>query len=403
MLFQYKAIKNGQVITKQIEAESEQVVITFLRENNFLPIKITKAAKWGTILTNATTSLTDRISAVDIIDFTRQLAIMLNAGLTIVDSLAILKKQTKKKKLLQIIEAIDENIRAGYSFSVSLKIYSKYFSNLYISLVKAGEASGKLSEILLKLAETMEKDRELKGKLKNALIYPAIVFTSMLIVMFVVVTFVIPKLLGLYKDFNIEFPLTTRILISISNFCASYWPFIIAAVVVFVIFARRYAKTKHGRFMRDSLLMKAPIVSNTFKMSSLVDNVRTLALMTGAGVPILESLSIIIETTNNVVFQKAFSNALKNVEKGMSLGDAFSTEEVFPPILIQMTKVGESTGQLDYTLTKLSAYFEVETELAIKNMTTLIEPTILIILGLGVGVLVVSVITPIYNITNSFK
>ena len=222
-------------------------------------------------------------------------------------------------------------------------------------------------------------------------------------VFFVMVTFVIPKLLGLYKDFNVELPWTTQILITISEFTTRFWPVIILAVGGGIYFLRRYLQTKIGKESFDAVSLRLPVFGQIIKVSSLVDATRTLAILIGAGVSILDALNIIIETTGNSIFQKAFLNIRAKVEKGQSLGQSLDQEGIFPPILVQMTQVGEQTGNLDDTLLRLSKYFESESEIAIKSMTTLIEPMILVVLGAGVGFLVLSVITPIYNLTSSFQ
>jgi len=400
MQYQYKALKNNKIITKKIEAESEKSVIDFLRNNNYFPIDVkeVKAAEVTFI-----ESFINRPSFSDIVDLTRQIAIMLNAGLTIVDSLEILKKQATKPALRKVIDDIDKSIKSGNSFSAALQRYRNLFSNLYIALVKSVEASGKLSDILLKLSDNLEKEREFKGKLKGALIYPVIVITAMFVVMFVMITFVIPKLLDLYKDFNISLPFTTKILIVASSFSAKFWPLIIVALFLAVIGFKKYVKTKAGKHSIDAFSLRIPLFNNIIKISALVDATRTLAILIGSGVSILEALGIIIETTDNVIFQDAFVNIKRKVEKGQSLGSSLQQEEIFPPILVQMALVGEQTGHLDDTLMRISRYFELESEIAMKALTTLIEPAILVFLGLGVGFLVLSVITPIYNLTSSFK
>lgn len=400
MLFHYKALKGTKMVTKKIEADSEKNVIEFLRTNGYFPIEV-KEARSGDI--SLFSGIFNKPSFSDIVDFTRQVAIMLNAGLTIVDSLDILKKQVTKPALRKIIIAIDNDIKGGSSFSTALLKYRGIFSNLYIALVKSGEASGKLSDILLKLSDNLEKEREFKGKLKGAMIYPVIVLTAMFGVMFVMVTFVVPKLLNLYKDFNVTLPLTTQILIMISSFSAKFWPLIIGGVFFGITAFRKYAQTKAGKHSIDSFILKLPVMSNVVKISSLVDATRTLSILIGSGVSILEALEIVIETTDNVIFQDSFVAIKKKVEKGQSLGNSLQQEEIFPPILVQMALVGEQTGHLDDTLMRMSRYFESESEIAIKAVTTLIEPAILIFLGLGVGFLVISVITPIYNLTSSFK
>ena len=403
MFFQYKAIKDDKIVVKKIEAESKQQVINYLKDNNYFPIEVISSRDPFSKIANSFDFLFNRVSQKDIIDFTRQTAIMLNAGLTLVNAIKILQKQTKKKSVLNMLEVIDEQIRAGNSFSTALKLFPDYFSNLYIALIRAGEASGKLNDILLKLADNMEKQHEMNGKIKGAMVYPVIILLAMSGVIFVILTFVMPKLLGIYSDFGAELPFSTKVLVVLSNFMSHYWIIVLAVIACIVFFVRRYSKTQRGKYLIDLFLFKMPGIGSTYKMVSLIDNTRALSLMVATGVPILEGLTIIIETTNNVIFQEAFKHVLKNVEHGMSLGEALGIEAVFPPILVQMTIVGENTGHLDETLIRLSHYFEVESEIAIKALTTLIEPATLIILGLGVGVLVISIITPIYNLTNTFN
>lgn len=400
MLFQYRALKNNKKITKKIEADSENSVVSFLRESGYFPIEIKRVKKTQISILE---SIFSKVNFNDIVDFTRQLAIMLNAGLTIIDALSILIKQIKKESLRKLIEDIDKDIKAGASLSSVLKNYPKLFSNLYISLVKSGEASGKLSEILLRLAENLEKQREFRKKLKGALIYPAVVVSAMFGVMFIMITFVVPRMLNLYKDFNIELPIYTRILIVISNFTSAFWPLIIAFIAALIFGVRTYLRNKRGKYLFDSLILKAPVISNVVKMAALVDSTRTLSILIGAGVSILDSLNIVIETTNNSVYKESFQNVYDKIQKGQSLGGALDSEEIFPPILVQMAIVGENTGHLDDTLLRLSKYFEFESESAIKTVTTLIEPTVLIFLGAGVAFIVLSVITPIYKLTSSFQ
>lgn len=398
MLFTYKALKQNKIVVKKIEADNEETVIQYLRSNNLIPIEIKKLEASSSL-----SALFDQVGFNDVVNITRQLAIMLNAGLTLIDCFDILKKQIAKQSLYKVVEDLDKEVRAGNTLSSALKKHPRLFSNLYISLVKSGEASGKLSDILLKLSDNLDKQREFQGKLKGALIYPVIVIVGMLGVMFVMVTFVVPKLLNLYKDFNIELPITTQILIVISSFSSKFWPVILGVTFGAVTVIRQYLTTKQGKKLFDSTILKIPVINNVVKVSALVDSTRTLAILIESGVSILDGLDIIIETTGNSVYKSSFMNIHTQVEKGISLGNAMIQEGIFPPILVQMTIVGEQTGHLDETLMRISKYFEMESELAMKALTTLIEPLILVFLGLGVGFLVMSVITPIYNLTSSFK
>lgn len=400
MFFQYKALKNGKTVIKKIEASSTESVIDYLQKNEYFPISVEEVKTSNFTFLS---SLTQKVDFNDVVDFTRQVALMLNAGLTLVDSLEILKRQTPKPVLRKLIEDIDTKIKSGSSFSTALLDYKKIFSKLYISLVKSGEASGKLGEILLRLADNLEKEREFKSKLKGALVYPAIVVIGMLVVMFIMVTFVLPKLLGLYKDFNVELPISTKILIAVSNFSTRFWPVVLISIFTGSFFLKKYLSTKKGKNNFDKFSLNLPVFGRIISISALVESTRTLAILISSGISILDALSIVVDATENSIYQQSFLTVSHKVEKGISLGTALEQEEIYPPILVQMTQVGEQTGKLDDTLFRLSKYFEMESEMATKTMTTLIEPAILVVLGVGVGFLVMSVITPIYNLTNSFK
>lgn len=400
MKFFYKAIKDQKTVRGKIDAESEEKVIEYLKSKGLIIIEVKKNQSDFIYFLQSTLG---KVSFADLVDFTRQLAIMLNAGLTLVDCFDILKKQVSKPVLLKVINNIDDEIRAGNSFSSALARHKYLFNNLYIALVRSGEKSGKLDQILLKLADNLEKQREFRGKIKGALIYPVVVILAMIGVMFIMVTFVIPQLLNLYKDFNLNLPFTTLLLMKISSFFQKFWPLILITVFLGTSLLKRYFSTKQGKKTLDRWLLKLPIFSKVIKMSALVDTTRTLSILIASGVSILDALDIVIETSNNIIFQEAFNRIYKKVEKGESLGIALDQEGIFPPILVQMVTVGEETGHLDETLLRISRYFEMESELAIKAMTTLIEPAILLFLGFGVGFLVISVITPIYQLTSSIK
>lgn len=399
MKFFFKALKNDKVIQRDIEAATETEVLSYLRKNSYIPISISQ----HTALFPQFNAVFDKVTFTDVVEFTRQLAIMLNAGLTLVDCFVILEKQISKDSMLQVVQSIQKDVLSGGTFSQALKKYPEHFPSIYIALVRSGEVSGKMSDILLKLADNLEKQREFQGKIKGALTYPIVVLVGMVSIMFIMITFVIPKLLNLYKDFNIDLPVSTQILIAVSGFLAQFWPLVLIGVFVGISSFNRYVKTSRGKFYLDSLLLKLPIFGKIVSISSLVDSTRTLSILIGSGVSILDTLGIITETTENSVYKQAFIHIVQEVERGVSLGNAFNNENIFPPILVQMVSVGEQTGNLDDTMMRISHYFDLESEMAVKTVTTLIEPLILVLLGIGVGFLVISVITPIYNLTTSFK
>lgn len=398
MLFSYKGLQNDKPVKGSIETDNETKVIEYLRSKDITILSIQKK-KAGLSFNDE--ALFARVSFNDVVNLTRQLSIMLSAGLSVVDSLDILKKQVGNPAVVKLVSEIDDDVRSGMSFSSALKRHGNTFGTLYIALVKAGEASGKLDEILLKLAEGLERRRAFQGKVKGALIYPAVIVTVMIGVMFIMITFVVPQLLVLYKDFNATLPLPTRILLSVSSFFQSYWWLMIAGTIFAFVLLRNYFRTKHGREAIHSITLKIPIVKNVIRISALVNSTQTLAILTQSGVSILDSLDIVVESTNNVVFQESFKRIRQKVEKGDTLGKALESEGIYPPILVQMTTVGEQTGHLDDTLKHLADYFESESESAIKALTTLIEPAILVVLGVAVGFIVIAIITPIFGLSNA--
>lgn len=402
MKFSYKALQNNTIQKGHIHASSVEEVARSLRAHNMtiIDIKIKNDA-----LSQLVQSTLYRISFNDVVNFTRQTAIMLNAGLTLINSLDILKKQINNKPaLLKMVTQMDDDIRAGINFSQSLKKHSRHFGSMYVALVKAGEASGKLDDILLRLADNLEKKRILIGKVKGALIYPAILTLGMLGIMVVMITFVVPKLLEIYENFEAgQLPAMTKVLIVISNIFVHFWPFLIIGVVACIIAFQTFARTKKGKTMIDRIILKIPVVGNVISISSLVDVTRTFSILIGSGVSILEAVTIVKETSGNNVYQAAFSHVYKKIEKGESLCTALEREGIFPPILVQMASVGEESGHLDETMMRISRYFEIQSEEAIKTMTTLIEPVILVILGVGVGFIVMAVITPIYSLTQTIQ
>ncbi len=400
MYFRYKAIKDNKVVTGRVDAETDTEAVALLKRSDYLPIHVNKQE---TFLDSIKNAFVDKVRFNDVVDMTRQIAIMLNAGLTLIDSYSILKKQTTKPAILSMIDTIERTLREGKNLSDALRIYPNQFSHLYISLVKAGEASGKLGEIFLKLADDLEKQREFRSKIRSTLAYPAFIIIIVIIVMFIMMTFVIPQLLGLFQSFQVDLPIQTKILIAVSSFFAHFWPFIILVTLLGVFFLRNYFSTPIGKQIFDSSVLKIPVIGDVLRMSVLVYSTRTLSVLISAGVSMLESITIITQTTTNTIYQAAFKNVYKQVEKGVTLGQALKNEEIFPPMFIQMALVGEQTGHLDETLMRVSKYFESESDIVVKTLTTFIEPAILIFLGLGVGFLVYSIITPIYTLTTSIK
>lgn len=344
----------------------------------------------------------EKITGSDVANFTRQLSTMINAGLPITEALLILRSQTKKS-MQAIVAQLLADVEAGESFSAALGKHPKVFGKTYIALVKSGEIGGVLDAVLLRLADNLEKQQEFGSKVKGALIYPVIIVVGMIIVSMVMMVFVIPKLLGLYADFNADLPLPTKILIGVSGFFVKYWFIALILLGIGLYVLRLYKATPEGRRKIDELIFKIPVYGELQRQIILTELTRTLSMMVGAGVSILEGLHITSEVVGNTVISDALIDASNQVEKGFPVAFAFSKHpEAFPFILSQMIAVGEETGKMDEVLTKISRIFEVESDEKVKGLTAAIEPIVMVILGLGVGFLVIAVILPIYNLTSSF-
>ena len=341
------------------------------------------------------------VGVAHLAQFTRQLATMITSGLPLSDSLVVLQKQTENKRLQEIITDISSDIDGGSTFAGALSKH-EVFSTAYVNVVKAGEASGTLDKVLLKLADNLEKEREFTGKIKGALIYPAVIVVAMIFVAAIILIFVVPKLSEVYKDIGIALPLPTRILIAMSEFSIRFWWLLVILGVAGFYVLGKYRKTEDGGLLIDKLLLKVPVFGKLNRDSSLTEFIRTLGVLVGAGVPILESLKIAGSTATNATHREAAKNVAALVEKGTTLSNALGKFEEFPPIVSQMSSVGEETGKMDDVLEKVAHFFELEVEQQVKNLTTALEPIIMVVLGVMVGLLMISIVMPIYNITSAF-
>lgn len=398
--FRYTA-KDDKSVTRtgSIEAPDEKSAAVALRQHGLIPIEIQgKLENIGGIPLPSF----NRVSYADIVNFTRQLSTMISAGLTLAEALSLLSKQMGNKKLKSIMSEVLREIEGGSSLAKALSNYPNVFSNIYVSLIQAGEQAGVLDEILNRLAENLEREREFRSKTRGALIYPAIIVVAMVGVIFIMLIFVIPRLTDLYKEFGTSLPLPTRILITLSDLARKFWFLLILGIFGFSFFWKRWTKAGVGRKFKDTIFMRVPIWGRLKQNASLAEFSRTLSLLVGAGIPILEALQSVGKALDNVVYEEALSEAAKQVERGSPLGDAMEQQTAFPPLIPQMVKTGEETGKLDEVLGRVARYFETESEQGVKNLTTAIEPIILIILAFGVAFLIISVILPIYNLTSQF-
>jgi type IV pilus assembly protein PilC len=400
MRLRYKAItKDGKVTQGLLDAKDVGETAGYLRARGLVPINITRIDNqfWTEL------PFFNSVKSTDLIIFTRQLSSMLTSGLTLMRALEILKEQVTTQTLVEVITSIIADVQEGKTFAQAIEKYPKVFSHIYISIIKAGEQSGLLDKVLLRLADNLEKQSKLKSTVKSALMYPAIIIIMMAGVMLVMMVFVLPQLTVLYKNLGVGLPLPTQIVVGFSNIVVATWPIILLGFAILTVFYRRWSKTTDGRLIIDSLMLKLPIFGKLIEQSILAEFSRTLGLLVGTGTLVVDALLETAETTGNVNYKNAITAVSKQVEKGVSVGEALSYYPLFPPLLIQLVKIGEQTGKMDETLGKASEYFEREVDGKVKTLTTAMEPFIMIVLGVAVAFLIISVITPIYSLISSIQ
>jgi len=397
--FRYKAkTSDGKTVKGIVEANNDKGAIAILRSNNLVvtELKIIEKSNLANFLSSF-----QRISTNDVVDFTRQLATMVGAGLPLTDSLANLTEQARPA-MAKVLTDVVNDVRSGVSLYDALAKHPKVFSPIYLALVKSGEAAGLLDTVLKKLADNLEKQRNFGARIKSAMVYPVIVTIAMVVVAFLMMILVIPKLLSMYKEMGATLPLPTLILITVSNFMVNFWWLMLIIIFGGLYGAFMWNNTFQGRKFFDSLWFKIPVVNTLKIMVILTDLTRTLSMLVATGVSIIEALNIVSKAAGNVIVEDAIKNCGEAVEKGVPLATAFSRYEFFPPLLSQMVAVGEQTGKLDEVLGRVAIHFEEQSDLAIKGLTSAIEPLMIILLGIGVGFLVIAVIMPIYNLTAQF-
>ncbi len=400
MKITYRATsKDGKITQGVLEARDVNEAVGFLRGKGMLPLSVRQIA------TNSFSfsQLFQKSSTEDLVLFTRQLSSILSSGLTLMQALNILKEQVQNPAMKQVVNSLIGDVQEGKTFADAIAKYPKIFNPIYISLIRAAESSGFLDKVLLRLADNLEKQQKLQATIKSALTYPVIVVVLMVVVMFVMMIFVIPQLTVLYQNLNIPLPPTTQFMVSVSDFTIGFWPLILGMVILFGVAYNRWRKTDSGKLITDGIKLRLPVFGNLIKKTIMAEFTRTFGLLISAGTLVVQSLNESADTTGNVIYRSAIQEISKRVEKGVTIGDAMNAFDIFPPILVQMVKIGEQTGKLDESLLKVSEYFEREVDGTVKTLTTAMEPFIMIVLGIGVSFLIISIITPIYNLTSSIQ
>ena len=383
---------SGEAHQGELTAASPQEVIGYLRRKRLIVLSVNPKPK------EIKFSFGGSVKTKDIVLFSRQFATMINSGLPLVQCLSILSQQSENPKFKETINSIRVDVEGGNSLADSLAKFPKLFTNLFISMIQAGETGGILDKIMLRLSEYLEKNDAIVRKIKGAMIYPAVVFTAAIACVVVLLIFVIPIFAAMFKEMKMELPLPTKIVVGLSNIIMGYWWAIIGVVVLFFFALNRYKKTSKGELMIDTLLLKFPVLGDLIRKSSVARFTRTLGTLISSGVSILQGLEVTARTSGNRVVHDAIMNSRTAIAGGETITKPLKEAGVFPPMVIQMINVGEQIGGLDAMLIKIADFYEEEVDTAVDALTAALEPVMIVFLGVIVGGMVVSMYLPIFDL-----
>jgi type IV pilus assembly protein PilC len=402
--FEYKVRDTqGRLLKGSLEGDSQALVANRLRQMGYLPIAVQQQASAKLQSDLKIPWLSDRVKLKEVAVFSRQFATMINSGLSLIRALNILEEQTENKKLAGVVKEVRLDIEKGASLSQALARHPKVFNRLYVSMVRAGETGGVLDSVLLQLAGIIEKQVELKGKIKSAMTYPVAVLFLVLLIVTAMLIFVVPTFQKLYTDLGGTLPLPTRLLLMVSKIVTKWAPVIVLAEVGMVIAFKRWLQSDRGRAIWDAFKLRLPIFGKLVHKTALTRFSRTFAVLLKSGVPILEALEITSETVNNTVVARAIKATQEAVKQGESVASELTKHAVFPPMVVQMLAVGEETGQVDTMLEKVADFYDQEIEATVDALTSLLEPLLIVVMGGAVGGMVVALYMPMFQIINLVK
>lgn len=393
-IFRYAAKEStGKTVSGTLDYSDKALLIEALRKRGLVIISINETTKGKARLGSK------KIKLEDVVIFSRQLATMVDSGIPLVQAMDILYDQIERPNFKEIVATIRDDIEVGSSFSDALLKHPSAFSPLYVSMVKAGESSGALDDILDRLAAYLEKASALQRKVKSSLIYPAVVFTMAVLITLVMLLKVIPTFKGIFDMLGGILPLPTRILILISDTLRNMFLYVVAVVAVGIFVIRRYMRTLQGRSAFDKMSLGLPVLGPLFKKVAVAKFTRTLATLVRSGVPILASLEIVGKTSGNVVIEKALENVRTGIKEGESIASPLAKSGVFPPMVVRMINVGEQTGELEKMLGKIADFYDDQVDTAVSGLTSLIEPLIIAFLGIVIGGIVIAMFLPVFKMT----
>ncbi|MDA1080626.1 MAG: type II secretion system F family protein [Gemmatimonadetes bacterium] len=388
--------QRGALKTDTIEATNREDVVQQLRKLRLNVVKVEESSK-------SKKTVAGPIAMRDVVIFTRQFSTMINSGLPLVQALDILSKQTDNKALSAVTRQVVFDVESGHTVADALAKHPKAFSDLYVNMVAAGEAGGILNTILMRLATFMEKNDALVRKVKGAMIYPGVIFSVAAIAISVLLIFVIPVFQSMFASVNLVLPLPTRIVVAASNILRGYWYVFAGVGFAGFQFTKRYYATKNGQLVIDRLMLKVPVLGDVIRKSAVSRFTRTLGTLISSGVSILDGLEITAKTAGNRVIQDAIMASRSSIAGGDTISAPLAKSAVFPPMVISMIAVGEQTGGLDEMLSKIADFYDEEVDAAVSNLLSLLEPLMIVFLGVVVGGMVVAMYLPIFDMINAVQ
>jgi type IV pilus assembly protein PilC len=402
-IFEYKARNiRGNTIAGEMEGKDRKSVIDKLRAQRMVILSVDekKISSFTSMFNMMKGNRKAKVALKHVVTFSRQLSTLVNAGVPIVQGLVILNEQIENKAMGDVVSDIRNDVESGLSIAEAMGRHPEAFTELYVSMVKAGEAGGVLDVILERLSGYLETSQKLRGKVKGAMVYPAVVSFVAISVTIFLLTVVIPAFKTAFASFGANLPLPTQILISISEFLRTYFIFGVAGLIAIGFLFNRFLNTEAGRNKFDTITLKLPLFGPLIRKVAVAKFTRTLGTLVKSGVPILEALDTTAKTSGNKVIEAAIMRARTSIKEGERISGPLKTSNVFPPMVIQMITVGEETGSLDTMLTKVADFYDQEVDVAIGGLTSMIEPVIIVVMGLVIGAIVIAMFMPMFELGN---
>ncbi len=391
----------GERVQGTLNVPSEAAAEEALWRSDYVIISLRQARPGADLATLMPTFF--GVKTRDLIVFSRQLATLIESGITILSGLQMLGEEASSKPLQKALQEVSEDVQEGETLSNALRKQSQTFPSIYGRMIEIGERMGNMESVLRQVATYMEKREALTRKLRGAMAYPAFIISLLLVVVFLMITFTLPGIMGLFGEFDMELPLPTKILLAITNFATAYRSQMMAGAVLVVTVIAVYLQTSIGQRHRDILLLKIPLIGAINIQSSVSQLCHTMSILLKAGLPMSEIMNLIVDTMGNVIIKEAFSRVRTEMLQGQGLSQPIRQEKVFPGLLAQMVRVGEETGTLDTNLETLAVFYEEEADRKINALTSMMEPALMLFVGVMVGFLAVAVITPMYSLMGGMK